>query len=151
MYEFDADGKDALADVAAVRAEVTSLQSKARVAVLPINPGVFLTLLLWLLIMCGTSDTDGIGSTYVQVLKTMAHFIFQNSANTKIALYVLIAAHACEALYAWTRLSDMKMDTFSKISWGALILVFGFPVTSQVIFLHKYWKRNNNSCGKKNE
>jgi hypothetical protein len=153
-YEFDADEKESMSDVAAVQSEVSSLQSRSRVAVLPLNLGVFLTLLLWLLLMCGTSETEGIGSSYAQVLKSIAHSIFQNAANTIIALYILIAAHVCEAIYAWTLMSQIKLDTFSKLSWSALIFVFGFPVTSQVMFLHKYWQSKSNSDGsekKKNE
>lgn len=155
-YEFnDTEGSEPLVDAAAVRKEVTNLQSKSRIAVLPLNPSVFVTLLIWLIIMCGTSESEGVGSTYVQVLQFLAHKIFQSAANSRIALWVMIAAHLCEAIYAWSLLSRIKLDTFSKLSWGALILVFGFPVTSQVIFLHKYWQKQQlkvkDSGSKKNK
>lgn len=145
-YEFDADEKDPLADVAAVQKEVTSLQSKSRVAVLPLNPGVFITLVLWLLIMCGTSESQGIGTTYVQILQSIAHGIFQSATNSRIALCLMLGAHMCEALYAWFLLAQLQLDFFTKASWGALIIVFGFPVTSQVLFLHKYWQRKQQNA-----
>ena len=140
-YEFDAEGKDPLPDVDAVKKEVTSLQNKSRVAVLPINVGIFLCLFLWLLILCGTSESPELGSKYVQTLRWLCHSIFQSAEYTKIAMYILLLSHMCEALYAYTLLSKMKLDKFCKLSWGALIIVFGFPVTKQVVFLHEYWTR----------
>jgi hypothetical protein len=141
-YEFDVDGNE-LSDVAAVQKEVTSLQTKAKVGVVPVNLGMILTVLLWLILMCGTSDTDGIGSRYVQMLRALAHAVFQNAVNTRIALFLLIGAHFCEVLYAWTLMNRMKLCTFSKLSWSALILIIGFPVTAQIIYLNKYSLKHN--------
>ena len=152
-YEFASDGKKAAVDVAAVREKVYYLQVKARLAVLPNNVGTVISLLLWVLLICGSPELDFIKHKFVKVLRSISLSIFQNATNTKIALYILIASHVCEAIYACTLMSQMKLDTFSKLSWSLLIIVIGFPVTSQVMFLHKYWQESNSdeSEKKKNE
>ena len=137
-YEFDSDGKTALSDAAAVKKEVEDLLSKSKMAVLPMNLGVLLTLFLWLLLLCGTTEKQGVGSNYVQILQRMAHSIFQSADNTIKALLLLIIAHACESVYAWYLLSQVNLSKLCKLSWCALVFVFGYPVTKQTIFLNKY-------------
>lgn len=140
-YEFDDDAGKELADVGAVREEVAVLQTKAKVAVLPVNAGVFLSVLLWLILMCGSAETEGIGSKYVQGLRAVSQAVLGSGANAKIAMCVMLLAHGCEALYVWSLMTRMQLCGFSKASWCAMVVLLGYPITAQVMFLSNYSKK----------
>lgn len=124
-----------------VRNEIEILKNKSRVASWPPGLGaIFSALLLLGCLSCVTDINPAVGSIYIQKIHDVSMILLRSNFNARVAVGVILAAHAVEAYFVVPICTRLKFTRFHIVSWVSMVILIGYPCTSRVLFLEKISK-----------
>lgn len=128
----------------AVQSELDTMTSRARVVSWPPGPGALLSAAILIgCLSCTAEINAAVTSIYLQKIQAISMLALGSIGNAQIAVCIILALHAMEAVYVAAICNRLKFTKFQTATWLSMVVLLGFPCTLRARYLDKVAQREN--------